>query len=49
LRLAAMIAMSALRFAKDTWRQEDGVQPLTHFIDQAFDLIGEASKQGSSP
>lgn len=39
LRLAAMTAMTALRFAKDNWRQEDAAHPLTHYIDDAFDLI----------
>ena len=39
LRLAAMTAMTALRFAKDNWRQEDAAHPLTHYIDDAFDLL----------
>ena len=39
LRLAAMIAMGTLRFAKGNWRQEDAAHPLTHYIDEAFDLL----------
>jgi len=39
LRLAAMMAMGTLRFAKDNWRQEDAAHPLTHYIDEAFDLL----------
>ena len=41
LRLAAMMAMGALRFAKETWRQENAAHPLTHYIDEAFDLLGQ--------
>ncbi|MBE1160896.1 TetR/AcrR family transcriptional regulator [Dyella acidiphila] len=41
LRLSAMIAMSTLRFAKDNWRLADEVQPLTHFIDEAFASLDE--------
>ena len=40
LRLAAMMAMGTLRFAKDNWRQEEAAHPLTHYIDEAFDLLG---------
>jgi AcrR family transcriptional regulator len=40
LRLAAMMAMGALRFAKENWRQENAAHPLTHYIDEAFDLLG---------
>jgi AcrR family transcriptional regulator len=47
LRLAAMMAMGTLRFAKDNWRQEDAAHPLTHYIDQAFDLLAQQSKQRS--
>ncbi len=39
LRLTAMMAMGALRFAKGNWRQEDAAHPLTHYIDEAFDLL----------
>jgi AcrR family transcriptional regulator len=39
LRLAAMMAMGTLRFAKANWRQEDAAHPLTHHIDKAFDLL----------
>jgi AcrR family transcriptional regulator len=39
LRLAAMMAIGTLRFAKDNWRQEDAAHPLTHYIDEAFDLL----------
>jgi AcrR family transcriptional regulator len=39
LRLVAMIAIGALRFAKENWRQEKAAHPLTHYIDEAFDLL----------
>jgi len=39
LRLTAMMAMGALRFAKENWRQEEAAHPLTHYIDEAFDLL----------
>lgn len=39
LRLTAMIAMGALRFAKGNWRQNNAAHPLTHYIDEAFDLL----------
>jgi AcrR family transcriptional regulator len=45
LRLAAMMAMGTLRFAKDNWRQEDAAHPLTHYIDEAFDLLDHQSKR----
>lgn len=45
LRLAAMMAMGTLRFAKDNWRQEDAARPLTHYIDEAFDLLAQQSKR----
>ena len=47
LRLAAMMAMGTLRFAKDNWRQEDAARPLTHYIDEAFDLLAQQSKRRS--
>jgi hypothetical protein len=34
-----MMVMGTLRFAKDNWRQEDAVYPLTHYIEEAFDLL----------
>jgi AcrR family transcriptional regulator len=48
LRLAAIMAMGTLRFAKDNWRQEDAARPLTHYIDEAFDLLAQQSKRGST-
>lgn len=39
LRLAAIIAMGTLRFAKENWRQADAAHPLTHYIDEGFDLL----------
>jgi AcrR family transcriptional regulator len=45
LRLAAMMAIGALRFAKENWRREDGAHPLTHYIDEAFDLLDHPSKR----
>jgi AcrR family transcriptional regulator len=39
LRLAAMMAIGALRFAKENWRQENAAHPLTHYIGEAFDLL----------
>lgn len=45
LRLTAMMAMGALRFAKENWRQEEAAHPLTHYIDEAFDLLVHPSKR----
>ena len=45
LRLTAMMAMGTLRFAKDNWRKEDAAHPLTHYIDEAFDLLEHQSKR----
>ena len=45
LRMAAMMAIGALRFAKENWRQDDGAHPLTHYIDEAFDLLGHQPKR----
>ena len=39
LRLAAMMAIGALRFAKENWRQDNAAHPLTHYIEEAFDLL----------
>lgn len=39
LRLDAITAMGALRFAKENWRQGNGAQPLTFYIDAAFALL----------
>jgi AcrR family transcriptional regulator len=39
LRLAAMMAMGALRCAKENWRQDNAAHPLTHYLDEAFDLL----------
>jgi AcrR family transcriptional regulator len=43
LRLAAMMAMGTLRFAKDNWRLDGAAHPLTHYIDEAFDLLAAAT------
>jgi hypothetical protein len=40
-----MMAMGTLRFAKENWRQEDAAHPLTHYIDEAFDLLDQQSKR----
>ena len=45
LRMAAMMAIGALRFAKDNWRKDDAARPLTHYIDEAFDLLSHQSKR----
>jgi hypothetical protein len=37
LRMSAMIAMGALRIAKENWRENDGARPLAHYIEQAFE------------
>jgi AcrR family transcriptional regulator len=42
LRLAAMMAMGTLRFAKDNWRQANAIRPLTHYIDEAFELLARS-------
>ncbi|WP_414444390.1 TetR/AcrR family transcriptional regulator [Burkholderia sp. 22PA0106] len=41
LRLTAMMAMGTLRFAKENWRRDEAAHPLTHYIDEAFDLLAE--------
>jgi AcrR family transcriptional regulator len=45
LRMAAMMAIGTLRFAKDNWRKDDAAHPLTHYIDEAFDLLSHQSKR----
>jgi AcrR family transcriptional regulator len=45
LRMDAMMAVGTLRFAKDNWRKHDAAQPLTHYIDEAFDLLNHQSKR----
>ncbi len=45
LRMAAMMAIGALRFAKDNWRKDDAAHSLTHYIDEAFDLLNHQSKR----
>jgi AcrR family transcriptional regulator len=45
LRLDAMLAIGALRIAKELWRQEEGVYPMTRYIDEAFDLLEQSSKR----
>ena len=45
LRLAAMVAIGTLRFAKENWRREDAAHPLTHYIDEAFNLLDQPSKR----
>ena len=45
LRMAAMMAMGALRFAKENSRKEDAAHPLTHYIDEAFDLLGRMGSE----
>ena len=45
LRLDAMMAIGALRFAKENWRKDEAAQPLTHYIDEAFDLLNHRSKR----
>ena len=45
LRMAAMMAIGTLRFAKDNWRKEEAARPLTHYIDEAFDLLSHQLKK----
>ncbi|NIE82947.1 MULTISPECIES: TetR/AcrR family transcriptional regulator [unclassified Burkholderia] len=45
LRLDAMIAIGTLRVAKENWRREEAARPLTHYIDEAFGLLGQLSKR----
>jgi AcrR family transcriptional regulator len=49
LRLAAMMAIGTLRFAKDNWRKEEARHPLTHYIDAAFDLLEQPSLKELTP
>lgn len=44
LRMAAMMAMGTLRFAKESWRQDNAANPLTHYINEGFDLLERQSK-----
>jgi AcrR family transcriptional regulator len=44
LRLDAMLAIGALRVAKERWRQEDAAHPLTFYLDEAFDLLERSSR-----
>ncbi len=45
LRMAAMMAIGALRFAKENWRKDNAAHPLTHYIDEAFDLLNHQAKR----
>jgi AcrR family transcriptional regulator len=45
LRMDAMMAMGTLRIARENWRREDAAHPLTHYIDEAFDLLDHKSKR----
>lgn len=39
LRLNAMIAIGALRFAKENWRQAEAARSLTHYLEEAFTML----------
>jgi hypothetical protein len=43
--MAAMMAIGALRFAKENWRKDNAAHPLTHYIDEAFDLLNHQAKR----
>jgi AcrR family transcriptional regulator len=45
LRLDAMMAIGTLRFARENWRKDDAARPLTHYIDEAFDLLDHRLKR----
>ena len=45
LRMAAMMAIGALRFAKENWRKDNAAHPLTHYIEEAFDLLNHQAKR----
>jgi AcrR family transcriptional regulator len=45
LRMDAMMAMGTLRIARENWRREDAAHPLTHYIDEAFDLLDHKWKR----
>ena len=45
LRMNAMMAVGTLRIARENWRQEDAAHPLTHYIDEAFDLFDQKLKR----
>src|SRR6201996_540062 len=45
LRMAAMMAIGALRVAKENWRKDEAAQPLTYYIDEACDLLNHRSKR----
>jgi AcrR family transcriptional regulator len=39
LRIDAMMAVGTLRIARENWRLGDGVLPLTHYIEEAFESL----------
>jgi AcrR family transcriptional regulator len=45
LRMDAMMAMGTLRIARERWRQDDAAHALTHYIDEAFDLLELTTKR----
>jgi AcrR family transcriptional regulator len=45
LRMDAKIAMGTLRIARENWRREDAAHPLTHYIDEEFDLLDHKWKR----
>ena len=45
LRLEAMMAIGTLRYARENWRKDDAARPLTHYIDEAFDLLDHRLKR----
>ena len=45
LRLEAMMAIGTLRFARENWRKDDAAHPLTHYIDEALELLDHHLKR----
>ena len=45
LRMDAMMAIGTLRIARENWRREDAAHPLTHYINEAFDLLDHKWKR----
>jgi AcrR family transcriptional regulator len=45
LRMAAMMAIGALRFAKENWRRSEAAHPLSYYIDDAFELMTQQPKR----
>ncbi len=39
LRMVALVSIGAMRIAKEAWLREDGRQPLSRYLEEAFDTV----------